>query len=120
MDRINLEEKFKHISEYWNPHVIGSLNGQYVKIAKLKGEFVWHHHEGEDELFLVHKGHLRIEFRGEVVELGPGEMCIIPRGVEHRPVAEQEVELILFEPMSTLNTGNIAEHELTRKELKEL
>lgn len=106
-DRISLDEKFASFSEHWAPRIIGELNGQHVKVAKLLGEFVWHHHESEDELFLVRRGTLRLEFRDRVVTLAPGEMMIVPRGVEHRPVADEEVELILFEPAGTLNTGNL-------------
>jgi mannose-6-phosphate isomerase-like protein (cupin superfamily) len=109
MDRtpINLREKLALISDHWNPRVVGSLNGQEVKLAKVKGEFIWHHHEREDELFLLLEGILRLEFRDGVVTLRPGEIYIVPRGVEHRPVAEEEVHLLMFEPASTLNTGNV-------------
>ena len=104
---VNLSEKLAKITEYWDPHIVGELNGQEVKLARVKGEFVWHFHENEDELFLVLEGTLRLEFRGGAVTLGPGEMWIVPRGVEHRPIAEEEVHLLLFEPASTLNTGNV-------------
>ncbi|MCB9245653.1 MAG: cupin domain-containing protein [Flavobacteriales bacterium] len=116
MEAVVLEEKFSLIHEHWSPHIVGSLNGQHVKLAKLKGEFVWHHHAEEDELFLVIKGDLRIEFRDRVVHLSPGSFCIVPRGVEHKPVADEEVEVLLFEPAGTLNTGNVR-NELTRSEL---
>jgi mannose-6-phosphate isomerase-like protein (cupin superfamily) len=106
-DSVNLAQKLSEIQEYWDPHVVGELNDQHVKLAKLKGEFVWHQHQNEDELFLVLKGVLRLEFRDKEVVLGPGELCIVPRGVEHRPVAEEEVHLLMFEPASTLNTGNV-------------
>ena len=106
-DRISLDEKFASIGDYWQPRIIGELNGQHVKIAKLRGEFVWHHHEHEDELFLIHRGTLRVEFRDRTLTLGPGDMTVIPRGVEHRPVADEEVELVMFEPAGTLNTGNV-------------
>jgi mannose-6-phosphate isomerase-like protein (cupin superfamily) len=106
-DAINLAEKLGRIRDYWNPRIIGDLNGQHVKLARVKGEFVWHFHENEDELFLVLEGTLRLEFRDGEVTLGPGEMWIVPRGVEHRPIAEEEVHLLLFEPASTLNTGNV-------------
>lgn len=106
-DRISLDEKFASFSDHWQPRIIGELNGQHVKVAKVRGEFMWHHHEHEDELFLVHRGTLRLEFRDRTVTLGPGEMLIVPRGVEHRPVADDEVELVLFEPAGTLNTGNL-------------
>jgi mannose-6-phosphate isomerase-like protein (cupin superfamily) len=104
--KISLAEKFSRFSERFQPKVVAELNGQHVKLAKVLGEFVWHHHEHEDEMFLVHQGRLRIEFRDGNVELGPGEMIAVPRGVEHRPVAEEEVLLVLFEPAGTLNTGN--------------
>lgn len=107
MDPIHLAEKFAAIDEPWSPRIIAELNGQHVKAAKLRGEFVWHHHEEEDELFLVVSGRLRMEFRDRAVTLGPGEMIVVPRGVEHRPVAEVEVEVLLFEPAGTLNTGNL-------------
>ena len=119
MEKINLEQKLSLFSDHWNPRIVGELNGQHVKLVKLKGEFVWHHHEHEDELFYVVKGKLRMEFRDKSVEVKPGEMIIVPRGVEHKPVAEEEVHIMLFEPASTLNTGNI-ENERTRKELERL
>ena len=112
MQRISLDEKFSAITEYWSPRIAAELNGQQIKLARLRGEFVWHHHEDEDELFLVHRGRLRLEFRDHQVLLGPGEFCVVPRGVEHRPVATEEVELVLFEPVGTRNTGNI-ENERT-------
>lgn len=105
--RLSLDAQFAAITEHWRPRIAAELNGQHVKLVKLLGEFVWHHHEHEDELFLVHRGQLRMEFRDRVVELGPGELLVVPRGVEHRPVAEREVEVILFEPAGTLNTGNV-------------
>lgn len=104
---IDLREKFAAFDEQWSPRIVAELNGQHVKLVKLLGEFVWHHHDLEDELFLVHRGRLRMEFRDRVVELGPGEMIVVPSGVEHRPVAEEEVEVVLFEPAGTLNTGNL-------------
>jgi mannose-6-phosphate isomerase-like protein (cupin superfamily) len=113
MDKVNLTEKFGLITEHWRPKVVAELNGQEVKLVKVRGEFVWHHHELEDELFLIVRGSLRIEFRDRVVTLGPGELLMIPRGVEHRPVAEEEVELMLFEPAATRNTGNVAHETLT-------
>jgi mannose-6-phosphate isomerase-like protein (cupin superfamily) len=113
MDKVSLTAGFARIQEHWRPKVIAELNGQEVKLVKLKGEFVWHHHDVEDELFLIHKGHLRMEFRDRVVELGPGECLVVPRGVEHRPVAEEEVELILFEPSEVRNTGNVTHDALT-------
>jgi mannose-6-phosphate isomerase-like protein (cupin superfamily) len=116
MRKINLSEKFAAFSDYWSPKIIGELNGQHVKLAKFQGAFVWHHHENEDELFLVHRGRFRMELRNEVIELGPGDVLIVPRGVEHRPVADEEVEVLLFEPASTLNTGNVR-NERTLDEL---
>ncbi len=119
MDKINISEKFDQFNDYYNPRIIGELNGQHVKAVKLKGEFIWHHHDREDELFLVVKGKLKMEFREKIVEVSPGEFIIVPRGVEHRPVAEQEVHVLLFEPDSTLNTGNV-ENERTRRQLEKL
>ena len=102
-----LDDMFAKVTAPWTPHVIAELNGQQVKVVKLSGEFIWHHHDNEDELFLVHRGRLRMEFRERSVTLDPGQFIVVPRGVEHRPVAEEEVEVILFEPATTLNTGNI-------------
>lgn len=107
MEKVNLAEKFGLFAEYWSPKIVGELNGQYVKLAKLKGEFVWHHHEAEDELFLVVKGQLVIKLREKDVTLKEGEFFIVPRGVEHQPVAEEEAHILLFEPRSTLHTGNV-------------
>ncbi|QSQ21381.1 cupin domain-containing protein [Pyxidicoccus parkwayensis] len=107
VDKVNLAEKLALFSEHWSPRVVGDLNGQQVKLVKLQGPFVWHHHDAEDELFLVLHGHLRMELKDRTVDVKPGEFIIIPRGVEHRPVAEEEVHVLLFEPASTLNTGNV-------------
>jgi len=104
---VNLAEKLSEIQDYWDPHIVGELNGQHVKLAKVKEAFVWHLHENEDELFLVLRGVLQLELRDGTVTLRPGEFFIVPRGVEHRPVAEEEVHLLMFEPASTLNTGNV-------------
>jgi len=117
MEKVNLAEKFSQITEYWKPYIAAELNGQMVKLDKLKGEFVWHHHEHEDELFLVVKGRLRIEFRDRHVWLEEGEFLMVPRGVEHRPVADEEAWILLFEPGSTLNTGNVV-NERTLRELE--
>ncbi len=106
MQKINVRDKLSKITQHWDPKVIAELNGQEVKLARLKGEFVWHLHENEDELFYVLKGVLAMEFRDHTTLLHPGEMLVVPRGVEHRPVASEEVEILLFEPASTLNTGN--------------
>lgn len=119
MEKINLNQKLSLFSDYWNPRIIGELNGQQVKLVKLKGEFIWHQHEREDELFYVVKGKLRLEFRDKSIDILPGEIVIVPRGTEHKPVAEEEVHVMLFEPASTLNTGNI-ESERTRKKLEQL
>ena len=104
---VTLDEKFAQFSEHWAPKVVGELNGQMVKLAKFRGAFEWHHHAGEDELFLVHRGSFRMEFRDRTLMLRAGDFLIVPRGVEHRPVADEEVEVILFEPATTLNTGNV-------------
>jgi mannose-6-phosphate isomerase-like protein (cupin superfamily) len=119
MHTVNLAEKFGKIQDYWNPRVLGELNDFAVKAVKLKGEFVWHHHDVEDELFLVMKGTLRMRFRDHEAVVREGEFVIVPHGVEHMPVAEEEVHLILLEPKSTLNTGNI-ENERTVRELKRI
>ena len=113
MQKVNLAEKFALISEHWRPKVVGELNGQEVKLVKFQGEFPWHHHENEDEMFLAMKGSFRIEFRDKTIELTPGEFVIVPKGVEHRPVAETEVEVLLFEPKNVLNTGNIQDEMFT-------
>jgi len=105
MTKVNLAEKFSQFETYWDPKIVGELNNQYVKLAKFQGEFIWHHHENEDELFLVVKGKLIIKLRDGDVELNEGEFYIIPRGVEHLPVAEKEAHILLFEPKGTLNTG---------------
>jgi mannose-6-phosphate isomerase-like protein (cupin superfamily) len=103
---INLRRKLELFEDHWSPKVIAELNGQHVKLAKFQGEFVWHDHENEDELFLVVKGSFRMEFRDKTVELCEGDMIVVPRGVEHRPVADEEVHVLLFEPASTVNTGS--------------
>jgi mannose-6-phosphate isomerase-like protein (cupin superfamily) len=107
MDKVNLKAKLARLDDRWSPRIVGELNGQHVKLVKFLGEFVWHHHEHEDELFLVLKGRFRMEFRDRHVWLEEGEMIIVPRKVEHRPVAEEEAHVMLFEPASTLNTGNV-------------
>ena len=106
MQKINLPEKLSKFTAHWSPKIIAELNGQHVKLVKFRGEFVWHSHEHEDELFFVVRGAFRMEFRDRTVELREGEMLVVPRGVEHRPVAAEEVAVMLFEPASTLNTGN--------------
>jgi mannose-6-phosphate isomerase-like protein (cupin superfamily) len=107
MDKVNLTQKFSLINDHWSPKIVGELNESYVKVAKLKGEFVWHHHEKEDEMFFVIKGKLIIRFKDRDIKIEEGEFLIIPKGVEHLPVAEEEVCVMLIEPKSTLNTGNI-------------
>lgn len=110
MKAINLQEKLNFISDFWNPRVIAELNDQQVKISKVKGEFVWHDHKDEDELFFIIKGKLRMEFRDKSVDVNEGEMIVVPKGVEHRPVAEQEVWMMLFEPANIKHTGNVKSH----------
>ena len=107
MEVVSLAQKFSLFSDYWSPKIVAELNGQQVKVAKLKGEFIWHHHEHEDELFLVMKGCLRIRLRDREVTVNEGEFFVVPRGVEHQPIAEEEVQVVLLEPASTLNTGNV-------------
>ena len=113
MQKVNLTEKLALITEHWRPKVVGALNGQEVKLAKFKGTFVWHHHEHEDEMFLGVRGRFRVEFRDHTVEVEPGEFVIVPRGVEHRTVADQEAEVLLFEPAETRNTGNVDDPTFT-------
>ncbi len=122
MEVVNVKEKLTTFSEHWDPRIAGTLNGQMVKLAKIKGDFIWHSHEHEDELFWVIKGTLHLDFRDKSVSLNEGEFIIVPRGVEHRPWTAdgEEVHIMLFEPASTINTGEIEGHELTRSELKEV
>lgn len=119
MNKVNLLQKFSLITEHWSPKVVGELNGQQVKLAKLKGEFVWHQHEEEDEAFFVIKGALTMELRDKTIELSEGDMLVVPKGVEHKPVAKEEVWVMLFEPASTLNTGNVV-NELTKRTLQNI
>jgi len=112
MQKVNLDEKLASFSDHWSPKIVGELNGQQVKLVKFQGEFVWHHHEQEDELFLVLGGSFRMDYRDDggaekALEVGQGEFVIVPRGTEHRPVADREVQVLLFEPAGTLNTGNV-------------
>ena len=111
MEKVNLAEKFSLFTDHWSPKVVGELNGQHVKLVKFVGEFVWHKHDDEDELFLVVKGEFRMEFRDRQVALKEGEFLIVPRGVEHRPVADEEVHVLLFEPATTLNTGDVRDEK---------
>ena len=119
IEKVNLSEKLSLFSDYWNPRIVGELNGQQVKLAKFQGEFVWHKHDEEDELFYVLKGEFKMEFRDKTVLLCENEFLIVPRGVEHRPVAENEVSIMLFEPASTLNTGDAVSY-LTRERLSRI
>jgi mannose-6-phosphate isomerase-like protein (cupin superfamily) len=116
MDKVVVDEKFSQFAEFWNPKVVGELNGQMVKLVKFKGDFVWHHHDAEDEMFYVVKGRMIMKLRDKDVVVEPGEFIIIPRGVEHMPTAPEEVHVMLFEPASTLNTGNVRS-ERTREML---
>lgn len=119
MEKINLSEKFSLINDYWNPRIAGELNGQQVKLVKFKGAFDWHHHENEDELFYVVKGSFDMEFRDKTVTVNTGEFLIVPRTTEHRPNAKEEAEVMLFEPVSTLNTGNVV-NDKTVTDLKKV
>lgn len=119
MKKVNLNEKFLQFTDHWNPRVAGELNGQQVKLVKFAGEFLWHHHDNEDELFLVVKGSFDMHFRDGIVNLNEGEFLVVPRGVEHKPVATQEVWVVLFEPAGTVNTGNIAD-EKTKTDLESI
>lgn len=117
MHPVDLSAAFARISTYWDPHIAGELNGQYVKCVKFQGEFVWHKHDHEDELFLVHRGSMDMRLRAGTVTIKAGQFYIVPRGVEHQPFAAEEVEVVLFEPASTLNTGNVR-NDLTKDRLK--
>lgn len=119
MEKVNLSEKFSLFTEHWNPKVAGELNGQLVKLVKFKGEFVWHHHDNEDELFYVVKGSFDMHMRDKIVTINEGEFIIMPRGVEHKPVANEEVEIMLFEPAAILNTGNVM-NEMTVRNLEQI
>jgi len=119
MEKVNLAEKLSRFAEHWSPKIVGELNGQMVKLVKFNGPFVWHHHDHEDELFYVVKGSFDMEFEDKTVTINEGEFFIVPRGVEHRPNAKNECEILLFEPATTLNTGNV-ENERTVRELESL
>jgi mannose-6-phosphate isomerase-like protein (cupin superfamily) len=119
MDKVNLHQKLTLFSDHWSPKIVGELNGQHVKLVKIKGEFVWHHHDDEDEMFLVLKGSFDMEYRDKIVPIHENEFVIVPRGVEHRPVAIEEASILLFEPASTLNTGN-TEGKLTKHALDKI
>ncbi len=119
IDKINISQKLSLFTDYWNPRIVGELNGQHIKLTKLQGEFVWHKHDHEDEMFLVISGTLKIEFKDKTVEINPNEFIIVPRGVEHKPVADEEVELMLFEPATILNTGDLR-NEMTKENLEKI
>lgn len=119
MEKVNLAEKLALFSEHWSPKIVGELNGQHVKLVKFKGEFVWHKHDNEDEMFFVVKGSFRMEYRDKTITLNENEFLVVPKGVEHRPVADEEVCVMLFEPVTTLNTGD-AESELTKQTLEHI
>jgi mannose-6-phosphate isomerase-like protein (cupin superfamily) len=119
MDKVIISEKLSKFKDYWNPRIVGELNGQHVKLVKFKGEFVWHKHDDEDEMFFVLEGTLRMELRDKTIEVGKNEFLIVPRGIEHRPVAENEVSVMLFEPATTVNTGD-TRGELTRETLEKI
>lgn len=119
MEVVNFEEKLSQVKEYWSPKIVGEINDAYVKVVKFQGEFVWHHHDHEDEMFLVLRGNLRMRFRDRDQLIKPGEFIVVPKGVEHMPVADQEVHVALFEPKSTLNTGNV-ENERTLHQLERI
>ena len=116
MEKVNIAQKLSGIADYWNPRIAGELNGQQVKLVKFQGEFAWHHHESEDELFYVVKGSFDMYLRDKIITINAGEFLIVPHGLEHKPVAKEEVEVMLFEPATTLNTGNV-ENEMTKREL---
>jgi mannose-6-phosphate isomerase-like protein (cupin superfamily) len=111
MEKVNLAEKFSAFNDYFNPRIVGELNGQQVKLVKFQGEFIWHHHDNEDELFYVVRGSFDMHFRDQTITVNAGEFLIVPKGVEHKPVAEQEVSIMLFEPATTLNTGNVIDEK---------
>ena len=117
MQKVNLTEKLSLFSDHWHPRIVGELNGQHIKLAKLKGEFIWHKHDEEDEMFFVIKGQLKMVLRDKTVVINPNEFYIVPKGIEHKPIAEEEVSLMLFEPSSTKHTGD-QQHELTKEKLE--
>ena len=119
MQKVNLSEKLSLFKDYWNPRIVGELNRQHVKLVKFKGEFVWHKHDLEDEMFFVVSGKFKMELRDKTIELKEGEFLIVPKGIEHRPVAEEEVSVMLFEPATTLNTGDTKGY-LTKEHLEKI
>ena len=119
MNKVNIVEKLDLFNEYWNPKIVGELNEQYVKLVKFKGEFVWHKHDNEDEMFYVLKGKFNMEYRDRTVEINENEFVIVPKGVEHRPVAPEEVSVMLFEPKTILNTGD-TRNDFTKEQLQKI
>ena len=119
MKKINISQKLAQFNDHWNPKIVGELNNQHIKLAKIKGEFIWHRHEDEDEMFLVLEGTLKIAFRDRTETIHENEIIIVPKGVEHKPIAEEEVSIMLFEPVTTINTGDL-DNERTRKKLESL
>lgn len=119
MNKVNINEKLSLFSEHWDPKIVGELNGQYVKLVKFKDEFVWHKHDNEDEMFFVLKGKFNMEYRDKTVEINENEFVIVPRGIEHRPVAPEEVSVMLFEPKTILNTGD-TRNEFTKEQLQKI
>lgn len=119
MNKINIKDKLSLFHDYWNPRIVAELNGQHVKLAKLQGEFIWHKHDNEDEMFLVIEGQLKMEFRDKTITINENEFIVVPRGVEHRPIADKEVSIMLFEPCTTINTGD-TKNNLTRENLESI
>ena len=119
MNKVNIAEKLNRINDFWNPRIAGELNGQHIRLVKIKGEFVFHKHDNEDEMFLVIKGALKIDFKDDLIEVSEGEFIIVPKGILHKPIAEQEVHLMMFEPASSINTGNI-KNEFTLESLEKI
>jgi mannose-6-phosphate isomerase-like protein (cupin superfamily) len=118
IEKVNIKEKLTLFSDHWNPRIVGELNGQHVKLVKFQGEFIWHKHDHEDEMFLVLEGSFTMELRDKTIELNKGDFIIIPKGIEHKPSAEKEVQILLFEPATTLNTGDRGDSERTKNNLE--
>ena len=118
IQKVNIQEKLGLFSDHWNPRIVGELNGQHVKLAKFQGEFIWHKHDNEDEMFLVLEGNFKMELRDKTIQLNKGDFIIIPKGVEHKPSAQNQVQVMLFEPATTLNTGDHSDSELTKNKLE--
>jgi mannose-6-phosphate isomerase-like protein (cupin superfamily) len=120
INKVNIAEKLNLFKDHWNPRIVGELNGQHIKLAKFQGEFVWHKHDNEDEMFLVLEGSFNMELRDKIIEINKGDFIIIPKGIEHKPSAKKEVQIMLFEPATTLNTGNVLNSDLTKKNLEKI